>query len=42
VSAKYFILACAGIQNPRVLLAANKQAVKGLGNENDLVGRYFM
>jgi len=41
-SARYFILACAGIQNPRILLAANKQATKGLGNENDLVGRYFM
>ncbi len=42
VSAKYFILACAGIQNPRVLLAANTQASKGLGNDNDLVGRHFM
>ncbi len=41
-SAKYFILACAGIQNPRVLLAANKQSGKGLGNDNDLVGRYFV
>jgi choline dehydrogenase-like flavoprotein len=40
--AKYFILACAGIQNPRILLAANKQANKGLGNEHDLVGRFFM
>ena len=42
VTAKYFILACAGIQNARVLLAANKQAKNGLGNDNDLVGRYFM
>ena len=42
VSAKYFILACAGIQNARVLLAANKQAKSGIGNDNDLVGRYFM
>jgi choline dehydrogenase-like flavoprotein len=42
VTAKYFILACAGIQNPRILLAANKQALKGLGNDYDLVGRYFM
>jgi choline dehydrogenase-like flavoprotein len=41
-TARYFILACAGIQNPRILLAANKQAGKGLGNENDLVGRFFM
>jgi choline dehydrogenase-like flavoprotein len=42
VRAKYFILACNGIQNPRILLAANKQAPKGLGNDHDLVGRYFM
>jgi choline dehydrogenase-like flavoprotein len=42
VKAKYFVLACAGIQNARVLLAANKQSPKGLGNKNDLVGRYFM
>jgi choline dehydrogenase-like flavoprotein len=42
VKAKYFILACAGIQNPRILLAANKQLKNGLGNENDLVGRFFM
>jgi choline dehydrogenase-like flavoprotein len=42
VKAKKFIFACAGIQNARVLLAANKQARKGLGNDNDLVGRYFM
>jgi choline dehydrogenase-like flavoprotein len=42
VTAKLFILSCAGIQNPRVLLAANKQASKGLGNDNDLVGRHFM
>jgi choline dehydrogenase-like flavoprotein len=41
-TARYFILACAGIQNPRILLAANKQSAKGLGNENDLVGRFFM
>ena len=42
VRAKYFILACNGIQNPRILLAANKQFPNGLGNENDVVGRYFM
>jgi choline dehydrogenase-like flavoprotein len=41
-TARYIILACAGIQNPRILLAANKQFAKGLGNNNDLVGRFFM
>jgi choline dehydrogenase-like flavoprotein len=42
VRAKHFILACCSIQNARLLLAANKQAPKGLGNDQDQVGRYFM
>ena len=42
VKAKYFILACCGIQNSRLLLTSNKQAKHGLGNDNDLVGRFFM
>ncbi|MES1215910.1 MAG: GMC family oxidoreductase [Bacteroidota bacterium] len=42
VKAKYFVLACCSIQNARLLLAANSQASKGLGNDNDNVGRYFM
>jgi choline dehydrogenase-like flavoprotein len=42
VKARFFILACCSIQNARLLLAANKQAAKGLGNDNDNVGRYFM
>ena len=42
VRAKYFILACCSVQNARILLAANKQATKGLGNDYDHVGRYFM
>jgi len=42
VEAKYFILACGAIQNSRLLLASNKQARNGLGNQNDLVGRFFM
>lgn len=42
VRAKYFILACCSVQNARILLAANKQASKGLGNDYDHVGRYFM
>ena len=42
VRARYFILACNGIQNPRLLLASNSQFSKGLGNEHDNVGRYFM
>jgi choline dehydrogenase-like flavoprotein len=42
VRAKYFILACCSIQNARILLSSNKQAPKGLGNDYDHVGRYFM
>jgi choline dehydrogenase-like flavoprotein len=42
VKAKYYIMACCAIQNSRLLLASNKQAPAGLGNDNDLVGRYFM
>ncbi len=42
VKAKQFILACGTIQNARLLLASNSQASEGLGNDKDLVGRYFM
>ncbi len=42
VKAKYFILACGAIQNARILLASNKQAEQGLGNDHGLVGRFFM
>jgi choline dehydrogenase-like flavoprotein len=42
VKAKRFVLACNTIQNARILLANNQQAPKGLGNDNDLVGRFFM
>jgi choline dehydrogenase-like flavoprotein len=42
VKAKKFVLACCSIQNARLLLASNRQAKRGLGNDNDLVGRHFM
>lgn len=42
VKAKYFIMACCSIQNARLLLASNQQAPRGLGNDHDLVGRFFM
>ena len=41
VEARHFVLACGGIENARLLLAANRQRSAGLGNEHDLVGRYF-
>jgi len=42
VRAKVFVVACCAVQNARLLLASNKQNPKGLGNDNDLVGRFFM
>lgn len=42
VQAKVFILAVGGIENPRLLLASNQVHSNGLGNQYDLVGRFFM
>lgn len=42
VKAKVFVLATGGIENARLLLASNKVQANGLGNGNDLVGRFFM
>lgn len=42
VRAKHYILAMGAIQNARMLLASNSQAPNGLGNDHDIVGRYFM
>lgn len=39
--ASRYILATGGIENARLLLASNSVAPKGIGNGNDLVGRYF-
>lgn len=42
IRARSYVLACSTLQNARLLLASNRQATAGLGNGNDLVGRYFM
>ncbi|MBC2709796.1 MAG: GMC family oxidoreductase [Desulfosarcina sp.] len=42
VTAKTYILAMGGLEVPRLLLLSNKTQKSGLGNENDLVGRFFM
>ncbi|MCX4149894.1 MULTISPECIES: FAD-dependent oxidoreductase [Paraburkholderia] len=42
VTARIFVLATGGIENARLLLASNNVQAAGLGNANDLVGRYFM
>ena len=40
--ARHYVLATGGIENARLLLNSDKVRTTGLGNENDLVGRYFM
>jgi choline dehydrogenase-like flavoprotein len=41
VSARYFVLAAGGIENPRILLLSNHQRLTGLGNHSGYVGRLF-
>ena len=42
VRGKLFILATGAIENARLLLLSNNVNKAGLGNQNDLVGRFFM
>jgi choline dehydrogenase-like flavoprotein len=42
VAAKHYVLAAGGIENTRLLLLSNDVVANGLGNQHDLVGRYFM
>lgn len=42
VEAKFFILACGGLENARILLQPTLDHPLGVGNEYDIVGRYFM
>jgi len=42
VRAKLYVLACGGIETPRLLLLSrSEQSPEGIGNANDLVGRGF-
>ena len=41
-TARAFVLALGGIENPRLLLNCRDQVSTGIGNSRDLVGRYFM
>jgi choline dehydrogenase-like flavoprotein len=42
LEAKVYVLATGGLENARLLLLSNKTVAEGLGNQHDLVGRYFM
>ncbi len=42
IRARNYVLACGGIENARLLLLSNSTMPNGLGNDHDLVGRYFM
>jgi len=37
-----FVIACGGLENPRLLLASDDVQTNGVGNQNDNVGRFFM
>lgn len=42
IAAKLYVLANGGIEIPRLMLLSNKVQTAGLGNQHDLVGRFFM
>lgn len=42
VQAGQYVLAAGGIDNPRLLLLSRGVHASGIGNEHDLVGRFFM
>lgn len=42
IHAGQYVLACGGIENARLLLLSDSVVPNGLGNQSDLVGRYFM
>jgi choline dehydrogenase-like flavoprotein len=42
VKARHYVVATGGLENARLLLLSNDVVSAGLGNQNDLVGRFFM
>ena len=41
VKPRFVVLAAGGMENARLLLASNDVMKTGVGNQNDLVGRFF-
>ena len=41
LKARHFVLAAGGIENPRILLLSTARHARGVGNEYDMVGRFF-
>ena len=41
VRARFFIVCCGGIETARLLLASRSVEPEGIGNRNDVVGRFF-
>ena len=39
--ARFYIICCGGIESARLLLVSDRTEPHGVGNKNDLVGRYF-
>lgn len=42
IVAKQYVLAAGGLENARLLLASRSASASGVGNQHDVVGRYFM
>ena len=42
VSAGTFVLACGGLETARLMLSSRRKHACGVGNQNDVVGRYYM
>ncbi len=42
IKARHYVIATGGLENARLLLLSNDVVPVGLGNHNDLVGRFFM
>ena len=42
VTAKRFVLSTGGLETARLLLASNDTCPQGVGNQHDVVGRYYM